>query len=173
MAVEGCRMESTANYYFDHPKGVIYGWFSDAGLQWLQLPHGDTPERMNVLHSAANDGRGRALGQALERYFAGQCEAFNGVPLDFGEATPFQRETWTAACEVEWGRSATYGDLAESMGRGAGSARAVGRALGANPLPILVPCHRFLAANGDLVNFAAGLDWKRDLLRLEGLSLVE
>lgn len=165
-------LEGHANFSYDHPKGPIYGWFSKRGLRWLVLPTPETEgRRIKVLHSAWNDARAWDLFHAMGRYFSGMQEEFADVKLDLEDATPFQTEVWKASRAVGWGATASYGELTERLGKSKGSARAVGRALGANPLPIVVPCHRFLAANGDLVNYAFGLDWKRELLRTEG-SLI-
>ncbi len=165
-------MNTQANFVYEHPWGSIYGWFSPCGLQYLTLPHAETGgPRRSVLHSSANDGHIWALQAALERYFAGQREQFDGIPLDLGEGTSFQQEVWVAARSVPWGATTTYGELARRLGRGPGSARAVGRALGENPLAVIVPCHRFLGADGSLQGYAAGLAWKQELLRIEGALL--
>lgn len=158
-----------ANFLFKHPRGPIYGYISEQGVCELRLPLGDdSDKRIYMLHSAPNIAIGLRLHAALEQYFQGVRIEFEDIPLDYGKATEFQREVWDGAREVHWGSTATYGDLAGRLGKGPGGARAVGRALGSNPLAILVPCHRFLAANGGLVGFAAGLEWKRELLQLEG-----
>ncbi|MBN2307734.1 MAG: methylated-DNA--[protein]-cysteine S-methyltransferase [Candidatus Hydrogenedentes bacterium] len=157
-----------ANFRFDHPLGPIYGWFTADGLSRLRLP-GTTPRRrLALLHSSANDHRVWALHAALERYFAGLREDFAAIPIDLVRHTPFRQTVWEAARAVPWGDTSTYGELARRIGNPK-AARAVGQALGANPVPILVPCHRFLAAGGGLGGFSAGLHWKRELLRVEGL----
>lgn len=165
-------MDVPASLRYDHARGPIYGWFSAKGLYRLILPHtnGGT-ERRSVLHSAANDARVWDLNAALERYFAGMNESFATIPLDLDAATDFQREVWQAARCVQWGSSATYGDLAQRVNKPTSAARAVGHALGQNPIAILVPCHRFIGADGSLHGFAAGLEWKRELLQLEGVLL--
>ena len=104
----------------------------------------------------------------LDRYFAGEPEGFARIPLDLDSHTAFRRAVWEAAREISWGEVATYGDLCALLGRGRGSARAVGQALGANPIPIIIPCHRVLASNGELGGFSCGLRWKRALLEVEG-----
>ncbi|MBI5090975.1 MAG: methylated-DNA--[protein]-cysteine S-methyltransferase [Candidatus Hydrogenedentes bacterium] len=163
-------MTTIATMCYHHARGAILAHFTPRGLCRLTLPvdpqgaavwvkGGDSP--------AAND----RFCAALTRYFAGEREDFEGVPIDLDGATAFQRQVWAAAREVAWGRTSTYGELAEKLNRKKTSARAVGRALGANPIAIIVPCHRFLAANGDLIGFAAGLQWKRELLELEGSLL--
>lgn len=167
VANAGETMEHIVVTYHPHPLGWIRAQFTPTGLSALTLPStpdgvskpGPEPEPTDVT---------QAFRRALERYFSGAPEAFEAIPLDLSAATDFQREVWAAARAVTWGHTSTYGDLAERLGRTKGSARAVGHALGANPIAVIIPCHRFLAANGDLVNFAAGLHWKRELLRLEG-----
>jgi len=165
-------MDQPASIRFDHAKGPVYGWFSAKGLYRIELPHADHgAARRSVLHSSANDARVGALNAALDRYFAGIREGFESVPLDFDSGTAFQREVWEAARGFAWGTSATYGELAQKLNKPKSAARAVGRALGQNPIAILVPCHRFLGADGSLHGFAAGLEWKRELLRIEGVLL--
>ena len=123
-----------------------------------------------VLYSSTNDGRVQKLHAALERYFSGQPELFEDIPLDFGKCTAFRYNVWTALREMPWGHTATYGELSERLGYGTRASRAVGQALHHNPLPIVVPCHRILAHNG-LGGFGAGLDWKRELLGIEGVDV--
>lgn len=164
--------DQPASFRYNHARGPIYGWFSAKGLYRLSLPHADGRiERVSVLHSGANDARVWELNAALANYFAGLRETFASLPLDLDAATDFQREVWEVARRVEWGNSSTYGELALHMGKPKSAARAVGHALGQNPIAIIVPCHRFLGADGSLHGFAAGLEWKRELLQLEGVLL--
>lgn len=164
-------MESAANFFYDHPLGPIYGWFTEGGLRRLSLPPLEKgPRRIPVLHSASNDSRARDLRNALERYFAGLKEDFESIPTDLAGATPFQRDVWQAARGILWGHASAYGALAARIGIPK-AARAVGRALAANPIVILVPCHRILRSGGQLGGYSAGLTWKRTLLRLEGAAL--
>jgi O-6-methylguanine DNA methyltransferase len=165
-------MSQPASIRFDHARGPIYGWFSNKGLYRLTLPHArEGAERIGVLHSAANDARVWALNAALENYFAGVRESFASIPLDLDAASAFQREVWEGARQIAWGTASTYGELALRIHKPKSASRAVGHALGQNPIAILVPCHRFIAANGSLQGFAAGLEWKRELLQLEGVLL--
>ncbi len=92
-------------------------------------------------------------------------------PLDTSRGTPFQREVWKALLKIPCGETRTYGELAAAIGA-PHAARAVGAACGANPIPVLVPCHRVLAANGKLGGFSAGLKWKRLLLERENASVA-
>jgi methylated-DNA-[protein]-cysteine S-methyltransferase len=85
--------------------------------------------------------------------------------------TPFQLKVWQALCTVPYGETLSYGELARRLGI-EGSARAVGLANGANPLPIVVPCHRVIGADGTLTGFGGGLQIKRSLLALERAACV-
>jgi methylated-DNA-[protein]-cysteine S-methyltransferase len=97
---------------------------------------------------------------------------FNGLPLDLRAGSDFEREVWHLTCTIPAGRTLTYGELARRLGD-AGAARAVGVALGRNPLPLVVPCHRVLGAQGALVGFSApgGVSTKARLLALEGAQV--
>ncbi len=102
----------------------------------------------------------------LTMYFSGKKSEFP-CALDYGQATPFQRNVWEATRSIPYGETRSYGWVANRIGKPA-AVRAVGQALGKNPLPIIVPCHRVLASNGSLCGFGGGLEMKRNLLRLEG-----
>ena len=102
--------------------------------------------------------------QQFHAYFAGHLQHFD-LPLAPG-GTPFQQQVWQQLLGVPYGHTKSYGDIAKAVGR-ATAARAVGAAVGRNPLAIIVPCHRIVGANGALTGFASGLDRKRWLLALE------
>jgi methylated-DNA-[protein]-cysteine S-methyltransferase len=104
----------------------------------------------------------------LRDYFEGRAVDFPDE-LDLGGATFFQRKVWQAARLIPRGETRSYAWLAGRIGQ-PGAARAVGQALGRNPLPVVVPCHRVLAADGGLGGFSGGLDMKRLLLGLEGVK---
>jgi methylated-DNA-[protein]-cysteine S-methyltransferase len=108
------------------------------------------------------------------RHLEGRAEDFADVRYDFSRVTAFQREVYEAALRVKAGETRTYGWLAEQTGRGTVASRAVGGALGQNPWPLLVPCHRFIGANGKMTGFSApgGLVTKRKLLAIEGAELL-
>jgi len=118
--------------------------------------------------AAGGDGEAaRILDQAqrqLAAYFAGDRRPFD-LPLD-PQGTPFQLAVWRSLAEIPYGETITYGEQARRLGR-PGAARAVGAANGRNPLPIVVPCHRVVGADGRLVGFGGGLAAKRYLLNLE------
>jgi len=101
----------------------------------------------------------------LGEYFAGERRAFD-LPLA-AEGTSFQQRVWAGLAAIPYGETTSYAALAEAIGH-PGSARAVGAANGANPLAIVVPCHRVIGAGGTLTGYAGGLAAKRTLLALEG-----
>ena len=110
---------------------------------------------------------GKPLAEAIEQleaYFAGALQRFD-LRLA-AQGTPFQLRVWAALREIPYGATISYGELARRIGR-PGAARAVGAANGQNPIPIVVPCHRVIGSNGNLVGFGGGLAVKRRLLALE------
>lgn len=102
----------------------------------------------------------------LEAYFAGELRVFD-LPLA-PAGTSFQRKVWTIMQAIDYGRTRSYGAIADELGT---SARAIGGACGRNPIPVIIPCHRVLAANGGLGGYSGldGIDTKAFLLRLEGV----
>lgn len=101
----------------------------------------------------------------LDQYFAGQRQRFE-LPLDWSRGTPFQQQVWAALARLEPGQRCSYGALAAAIGRPS-AARAVGAALGRNPLGIVLPCHRVLGHAGRLTGYTGGLERKQHLLALE------
>jgi methylated-DNA-[protein]-cysteine S-methyltransferase len=106
-----------------------------------------------------------AARQQISEYFAGMRQVFD-LPLA-PAGTPFQQRVWRALVEIPYGRTASYGALAQRIGK-PGAARAVGLANNRNPLPIVIPCHRVIGANGSLTGYGGGLPVKEHLLALEG-----
>ncbi len=100
----------------------------------------------------------------LEQYFSGTLRSFT-LPLR-PEGTPFQQKVWAALLQIPWGETRTYGQVAAMIGRPK-ACRAVGMANNRNPLPIFIPCHRVIGANGQLTGYAGGLSAKEHLLSLE------
>jgi len=111
-----------------------------------------------------------AAADQLAAYFAGGLKEFD-LPLA-PRGSEFRRRVWAALDSVRYGETVTYGELAAAAGQPPTSVRAVAGAIGANPLLIVRPCHRVIGANGALTGFAAGLDAKRLLLRLEAADLT-
>lgn len=91
-------------------------------------------------------------------------------PLDLSKGTDFQKSVWSAMRKITTGRTKSYGDVAAAVGKPRAT-RAVGSACGANPIPLLIPCHRVLAAHGKIGGFSGGLPWKKLLLQREGINL--
>lgn len=114
------------------------------------------------------DARVLALAaEELAAYFYGELHAFT-VPVRFA-GSPFQQRIWQALCDLGFGETSTYGQLAAGLGLPPAHSRAVGGAVGRNPLSVIVPCHRIVGASGSLTGYAGGLDRKRALLALEGI----
>ena len=101
----------------------------------------------------------------LDLYFSGECPGFTPPLAPAG--TSFRRSVWSRLLSIPYGRTATYGALAAELGS---SARAVGGAVGRNPVSLIIPCHRVLGANGALTGYAGGVERKEFLLRLEKVS---
>jgi methylated-DNA-[protein]-cysteine S-methyltransferase len=153
----------------DSPIGDLLVAATDRGLARIYFdPEGHEDELarifgLRVLHSPLDDVR-----RQLDEYFDGSRTAFD-LPIDLRVA-PFHAEVLRELALVPYGRTSTYGALAANVGRPR-AARAVGTVMNRNPIPIVLPCHRIVAANGALTGYAGGLDVKRRLLELEGASL--
>ncbi|WGL53655.1 methylated-DNA--[protein]-cysteine S-methyltransferase [Nocardioides sp. BP30] len=111
----------------------------------------------------------RACARQLAEYFAGERTAFD-LPLA-PSGTPFQQRVWQELVSIGYGRTATYGEIAGRLGLTGHGARAVGLANGRNPIPVVIPCHRVIGANGSLTGYAGGVERKQLLLDLETEAL--
>ena len=107
--------------------------------------------------------------EQLGAYFAGDLTEFD-LPLDL-DGTEFQQQCWLALATIPYGQTVSYGEQARRLGLGPAAARAVGAANGQNPLPLVLPCHRVIGADGSLTGFGGGLHVKRFLLEHEGALL--
>ncbi|MDO8547154.1 MAG: methylated-DNA--[protein]-cysteine S-methyltransferase [Nitrospirales bacterium] len=112
-------------------------------------------------------GHLRTARAAIIAYLAGKARSF-ALPLDWGDHSPFQMKVWEVLRGIPYGRVRSYGWVARKIGKPR-AARAVGSACGANPVPLLVPCHRIVAGDGSLGGFSGGLPNKKRLLKLEGI----
>lgn len=147
--------------------GLFRAGYSSNGLCRLLFPGQDVPENLSCNEADEVDLDWEALtADALRAQLAGRTPE-EMPPLDWSSGTDFQKRVWQALLEIPTGETRSYGDLALKLGV-EGGARAVGTACGANPIPVLVPCHRVLAADQGLGGFSGGLDWKRRLLEREG-----
>lgn len=164
----------------DTPVGTIWVAASDAGVVAISLWDGDERFAAEVARLTgetpdASAPPGSHVAAALEQlaaYLRGELREFT-VPLDWSTMKPFQKAALERVCAVAYGRTSTYGTVAEELGR-PGAMRAVGRANATNPIPIIIPCHRILGADGKLHGYGArgGLETKAWLLRLEGSWLL-
>jgi methylated-DNA-[protein]-cysteine S-methyltransferase len=152
--------------------GKFMARYSEKGLAGLNFPNGK-------MFGVANRGKAglipakirgwhRTTETALNKILAGS-EPKKFPPLDLA-GTAFQKSVWNALRKISLGKTKSYGEIARAIGKPK-AVRAVGGACGANPVPVLVPCHRVLAANQKLGGFSGGLDWKRKLLALEEVKL--
>jgi methylated-DNA-[protein]-cysteine S-methyltransferase len=155
--------QPTQHTTISSPIGELLLLGNESALTGLHFP----PHRWTSALTAdlpCDDGPFRAAIDQLEEYFAGDRRAFD-LPLAL-DGTAFQQRVWAALQEIPYGRTATYGEIAASMGH-PGAARAVGMANNRNPIAIIVPCHRVVGSNGALVGYGGGLDRKRMLLEME------
>lgn len=154
------------------PDGEFIACYSGQGLCGLKFPSGALrrkravgaarpPAPVHEWHATAR--------KALKLALTGQAPG-SLPPLDLSSGTEFQQRVWRVLRGITPGRTRSYAELARAIGR-AKAVRAVGNACGANPIPVLVPCHRVLAANEGLGGFSAGMKWKRLLLAREGIEL--
>jgi len=147
--------------------GMFTARFSERGLAQLEFPQaGKPPATSGLGHSTRSHQWLRQTEAALQCVLAGKKPAAL-PPLDLSSGTDFQRSVWNALKEIPTGETRSYSQIAEAVGRSK-AVRAVGQACGANPIPVLIPCHRVLAANGGIGGFSSGLEWKRKLLACEG-----
>lgn len=162
--------------YVESPLGELGLAAGEHGLITLSLGRGLDRLLPSLLKRRRDNGRGRCkpaevLEQAcseVAEYMMNAREKFD-LPIDLSTGTEFQRAVWRRLQRVRFGKATTYAELAEQIGQPE-SARAVGNAVGSNPLPIIIPCHRVLAAHGRLGGFSAGLSRKRKLLAIEGIE---
>ena len=152
--------------FLDTPVGRLTLIASDVGLTHVLFPD-QVPADVGLPDDLPEGGRNRFLDDAatqLGEYFASTRHSFD-LELDL-RGTEFQRAAWLALAEIPYGETRSYAEQAEAIGR-PGAFRAVGSANGRNPLPIVLPCHRIIGADGSLTGFGGGLALKARLLALE------
>jgi len=157
---------TTASLCVDYPPLRLHLHLRKGRLRELRIgrPDPDAPATTPSGFPAETE----SLLRALSRYFSGEPALFS-FPLDLSAGTAFQREVWRILAGIPHGETRTYGWVAEQTGR-PGASRAVGNAVGRNPVPIIIPCHRVLPASGDLGGFSSGVWVKKLLLDLEGVK---
>lgn len=156
------------------PDGEFVAHYSRQGLCGLDFPSlGKRPKpRTAAVPLPRGIRRWHAITtNALAHALQGQAPGIL-PPLDCSSGTEFQRQVWQVLRKIRPGQTRSYAEVAQRVGNPK-AVRAVGGACGANPIPVFVPCHRVLAANRALGGFSGGLDWKRALLKREGIRLVD
>lgn len=150
--------------------GCFWAWYSEAGLRALTFPR-DKPAATHAVSPAPRLIRAwhRSTVAAVRTALTGRVPR-RLPPLDWAGQSAFHRAVWRQLLRIPPGQVRTYGQVARDLGR-PGAARAVGRACAANPIPLLVPCHRVVASGGRPGGFSAGLEWKRRLLAGEGVEM--
>jgi methylated-DNA-[protein]-cysteine S-methyltransferase len=149
---------------FETPFGLAVAWLDGKGTLVRFEFRSEPDHQSHVSGTARDDGAVRFVSQQVNEYSEGRRMQFD-LPLA-ATGTPFQHEVWDALVEIPFGRTMTYGALAERVGRPA-AARAVGRANATNPIALIVPCHRVIGADGGLTGYGGGLPVKRALLDFE------
>ncbi|MDH5832604.1 methylated-DNA--[protein]-cysteine S-methyltransferase [Luteimonas kalidii] len=151
--------------FIDSPVGPLFVAADDAGLRAIEFRDNRHPVRRDGDWQPGDSAMLQRARTQLEEYFAGERRSFD-LPLS-PRGTDFQRTVWTTLASIPYGETISYAQLATRVGRPSAS-RAVGAANGRNPLPIVLPCHRVIGADGALTGFGGGLPTKHYLLALEG-----
>jgi methylated-DNA-[protein]-cysteine S-methyltransferase len=157
----GCPSPLGAITLAASPRGLAGVWFDGQRHQPLAITGPVQAWPRDTCHPVLQLAR-----QQLAEYFAGQRQHFD-MPLDLSGGTDFQQTVWQALLAIAPGHTESYGQVSQRIGKPT-AVRAVGAAIGRNPLSIIVPCHRVLGANGSLTGYAGGLPRKTHLLTLEG-----
>jgi methylated-DNA-[protein]-cysteine S-methyltransferase len=175
-------MSQAAKFYhvFETAMGFCAIAWSDAGVARFQLPTKSAEAAERLIRRRAQTAEPGApaddvlaIIEAAKRYFAGEEMDFSQVQLDLAGQDPFFAQIYDALRRVGWGRTTTYGALAKAVGAGRERARDVGEAMARNPTPLIIPCHRVLAAGGKIGGFSApgGSKTKTRMLELEGVRV--
>jgi methylated-DNA-[protein]-cysteine S-methyltransferase len=153
------------------------GWVgmlvSPAGIVKLTLPQ--ATEQAALAELELGQDAARVSFERFDEAVSRIRDYFRGKPVDFGDkldlsaGTEFQKKVWSSCRCIPYGQTRSYGWIAGQIGK-PGASRAVGNALGKNPIPIIIPCHRVLAADGGIGGFSGGLKVKKQLLKLEGID---
>lgn len=164
-------------YYatFRSPVGEILATRTDKGLNFIAFPRSRWQRFLAALRKDKNvdlrkdERKFSSMRKVLKSYFLGKRVSFR-ERLDLTGATAFQKRAWKAINKIPPGQTKSYGWLARQVG-GKNKARAAGAACGANPVPIILPCHRVIREDGSLGGYGAGLSLKRKLLKIEGVDI--
>jgi methylated-DNA-[protein]-cysteine S-methyltransferase len=159
-----------------HPYMHLYIASSEKGLVFVGTDHSSMEELTQYCRRRFPHCEVIEEGSFMKPYISQLIEYLNGQRKEFSlpfdlHGTPFQQEVWKALCDIPYGKTTTYGEVARQIGNPK-AVRAVGGAIGSNPLSIVIPCHRVIGKNGSLTGYSGGLDVKKRLLDLEGISLL-
>jgi methylated-DNA-[protein]-cysteine S-methyltransferase len=174
--------QDAAQHYhvFETAMGFCAIAWSDAGIARFQLPTKTAEATERLMRHRASGAEPAAppediaaVVEAAKRYFCGEETDFSQVQLDLAGEDAFFAQIYDALRRVRWGRTTTYGALAKEVGAGREAARDVGEAMARNPAPLIIPCHRVLAAGGRIGGFSApgGSRTKMCMLELEGVRV--
>lgn len=178
-------MSETTGMFFSKAIETPFGWtgvvWKDGSVRRLFLPEKNRDSLERRVAGAMADAPTTdvtppeafvSVVERMQRYFAGETIAFDDIAVDLARVDGFARAIYDAARELAFGKTTTYGELAARAGH-AGMARETGQALGANPVPLIIPCHRILAAGGKIGGFSApgGSNAKLKMLELEGVRV--
>lgn len=177
-------MDQTTRYYlvFETASGFCGIAWNSVGITCLRLPTKSAEAAERTLLRRAPGAEPAAptpavaeAVAAVKRYFEGDETDFSGFKLDLGEQEAFFKQVYAAARRVGWGYTTTYGALTKELGAGPEAARDVGQAMARNPVPLIIPCHRVLAAGGKIGGFSApgGSAAKIRMLELEGVHVEQ
>ena len=177
-------MDQTTHHYlvFETASGFCGIAWNSVGITCLRLPTKSAEAAERGLRRRAPGAEPGAptpavaeAVAAVKRYFEGEATDFSGFELDLGEQEAFFKQVYAAARRVGWGHTTTYGALTKEVGAGPEAARDVGQAMARNPVPLIIPCHRVLAAGGKIGGFSApgGSAAKIRMLELEGVHVEQ
>ena len=153
------------------PHGTFVATYSQTGLSRLKFPEKVAPPKKNPALIGLAKRWHASTTNALKTMLLGQAPT-DLPPLDLSSGTEFQIRVWRQLLQIPLGQARSYIELAGRLGK-PGASRAVGSACGANPIPVIVPCHRVLAAHGRIGGFSGGPEWKQRLLKIEGTQFIE
>lgn len=155
--------------YMDSPIGLFMLAGCEKGLRMVTFPSKQDVRKPKPEWKTDKPMFEQALAEFAD-YFAGDLQVFK-TPIVLDDGTDFQKQVWQALIDVPYGELASYGDIAKAIDN-PGASRAVGGANNANPIPIIVPCHRIIGSNKSLTGFGGGIDTKKYLLDLEARHAV-
>ena len=159
-------------YYnqIESPLGPLLLAADESGILEIRFVNGRTPQKLEPEWIRKDHDQSlRELAEQLDAYFGGKLEKFELTLSPQG--TSFQKTVWSRLCDIPYGETISYGEIARQIGNPQAS-RAVGLANGSNPIPIVIPCHRVIGSNGKLTGYGGGLPIKEKLLALERRQLT-